>query len=127
MPFAETPLHIAASKARTSLALEISRLKPTLGRKLNLDGRTSLDLSLRNRHITTVKRLVRHNPDLVCVPGREGITPLHYAAESDETAVRIAVRNKNLKEVHRSDDIAVIRFRDEQGNTVLHLLVALTH
>ncbi|CAI9755469.1 unnamed protein product [Fraxinus pennsylvanica] len=157
MPFAETPLHIAASEGRTTLALEILRLKPTLGNKLNLDGNTPLDLALRNRHTTTVKRLVRKDPDLIRVPGRGGITPLHYAAETDEnidllirflllcpssimdltnrdeTAVHIAVQNQNLRGfkvllgwLRRSDNTKVLSFRDEDGNTVLHL-AALTN
>ncbi|CAA2963907.1 polyol transporter 1 [Olea europaea subsp. europaea] len=64
MPFAKTPLHIAASKGRTSLALEILRLKPMLGTKLNL---------ALCRHITTMKQLIGHDPDLICVPRRGGI------------------------------------------------------
>ncbi|CAI9784617.1 unnamed protein product [Fraxinus pennsylvanica] len=37
MTFVESPLHTAASEGRTGLALEILRLKPSLGKKLNLD------------------------------------------------------------------------------------------
>ncbi|CAA3012734.1 heat shock 83, partial [Olea europaea subsp. europaea] len=80
----ETPLHKATFEGRTTLALEILRLKPTLGKKLNFDGHTPLDLALCNGHPTTVKRFVRQDPDLIRVPGRGGITPLHYAAETDE-------------------------------------------
>lgn len=84
MKFVETPLHIAAFEGRTTLALEILRLKPTLGKKLNFDGHTPLDLALCNGHPTTVKWLVRQDPNLILVPGRGEITPLHYAAETDE-------------------------------------------
>ncbi|KAL2544235.1 Ankyrin repeat family protein [Forsythia ovata] len=84
MPFAETPLHGAASEGRTHLALEIFRLKPSLGKKLNLDGLSPLDLALRNEHTSTVKRLVKYYPELIRVQGREGITPLHYVVETED-------------------------------------------
>ncbi|XP_022880887.1 ankyrin repeat-containing protein BDA1-like [Olea europaea var. sylvestris] len=156
MPFVESPLHTAASQGRTSLALEILRLKPLLGKKLNLDGLSPLHLALSNGHTNTVRRLVKHNPVLIRVPGREGITLLHYAVEKedidlliyfllicpssindmtvrDETVVHIAVRNENLRAFKvllgwagRTLNTTVLPWRNEEGNTVMHL-AALTN
>ncbi|CAA2963909.1 ankyrin repeat-containing BDA1-like [Olea europaea subsp. europaea] len=156
MPFVESPLHTAASEGRTGLALEILRLKPLLGKKLNLDGLSPLHLALSNGHTNTVRRLVKHNPDLIRVPGREGITLLHYAVENedidlliyfllicpssindmtvrDETVVHIAVRNKNLRAfkvllgwARKTNNTAVFPWRNEEGNTMMHL-AALTN
>ncbi|CAI9784601.1 unnamed protein product [Fraxinus pennsylvanica] len=41
--FVESPLHTAASGGRTGLALEILRLKPSLGKKLNIDEHDPLN------------------------------------------------------------------------------------
>ncbi|KAL2544237.1 Ankyrin repeat family protein [Forsythia ovata] len=81
--FFETPLHRAASEGHTRLALEMLRLKPSLGKKLNPDGLSPLILALRNGHTATVKGLFRYDPDLIRVHGREGITPLHYVVEME--------------------------------------------
>lgn len=81
MRFAQTPLHYAACEGRTNIALEILRLKLLIGKKLNLDGLSLLDLALHNGHESTAKRLVNHDPNLIRVLGREGITPLPYVTE----------------------------------------------
>ncbi|CAA3022948.1 ankyrin repeat-containing BDA1-like [Olea europaea subsp. europaea] len=151
MPFAQTPLHNAAREGRTDLALEILRLKLSLGKKLNLDGLSPLDLALHNEHASTVERIVNHDPNLIRVPGRGGITPLHYVVETekvdllikflmecpssikdftirDETAVHIAVRRGKFRAfkvligwIMRAGNGEVLRCRDAEGNTVLHL------
>lgn len=81
--FVDTPLHFAAGEGRTQLALEIQRLMPSFGAKLNAAGLSPLHLALQRGHADTVRAMVRLNPELVGVQGREGITPLHYAAETD--------------------------------------------
>ncbi|CAI9784609.1 unnamed protein product [Fraxinus pennsylvanica] len=120
MTFVESPLHTAASEGHIGLALEILRLKPSLGKKLNLDGLSPLHLALGNGHTNSVRRLVKHDPELIRVQRREGIALLHYLVEKeeidlliyfllicplsiyeltvrDETTVHIAVRNNNLR------------------------------
>ncbi|CAI9784619.1 unnamed protein product [Fraxinus pennsylvanica] len=156
MTFVVSPLHTAASEGRTGLALEILRLKPSLGKKLNLDGFSPLHLALDNGHTNTVKRLVKRDLELIRVQGREGITLLHYAVEKnnidlliyfllvcpssihdltvrDETAVHIAVRNENLRAfkvlsgwILKTSNRTVLRGTNEEGNTVMHL-AALTN
>ncbi|CAA2993835.1 ankyrin repeat-containing BDA1-like [Olea europaea subsp. europaea] len=151
MPFVESPLHTAASEGRTRLALEILRLKPSLGKKLNLDGLSPLHLALDKGHTNTVKRLVKHDPGLVRVPGREGITLLHYVVKKeeidlliyfllvcqhsiydltvrDETAAHIAVRNNNFRAflvlfgwAGKTNSKEVFSWKNEEGNTLMHL------
>ncbi|KAG5527305.1 hypothetical protein RHGRI_028262 [Rhododendron griersonianum] len=84
IPFVNTPLHVAASTGQTRLAIEIMNLKPTLGRKLNPDGLSPVHLALLNGHSQTAKGLVKLDKDLVRVKGRERLTPLQYAAETDD-------------------------------------------
>ncbi|XP_071930200.1 ankyrin repeat-containing protein BDA1-like [Coffea arabica] len=121
IPFVQTHLHTAASAGLTHLASEVLRLKPSLGKKLNLDGLSALDLALRGGHTQTVRGLIKHDPQLIRVKGKRGITPLHYVAEAEdradllaeflyrcpksiedltiagESAVHIAVNNSNLR------------------------------
>ncbi|KAI8029176.1 Ankyrin repeat-containing protein BDA1 [Camellia lanceoleosa] len=48
-PFVDTPLHIAASARHAHFALEMMKLKPSFGGKLNPQGLSPLDLALRRR------------------------------------------------------------------------------
>ncbi|XP_058184890.1 ankyrin repeat-containing protein BDA1-like isoform X3 [Rhododendron vialii] len=84
IPFVHTPLHVAASTGQTRLAIEIMNLRPSLGRKLNPDGLSPVHLALLNGHSETAKALIKLDKDLVRVRGRERLTPLQYAAETDD-------------------------------------------
>ncbi|KAI7981227.1 Ankyrin repeat-containing protein BDA1 [Camellia lanceoleosa] len=68
--FVETPLHLAASAGQTHLALEILRLQPSFGKKLNPEGLSPLHLALQNRNSETVRRLVKLTIELIRVKGR---------------------------------------------------------
>ncbi|KAI7988549.1 Ankyrin repeat-containing protein BDA1 [Camellia lanceoleosa] len=90
--FVETPLHVAASAGQTDFALEILRLKPSFGKKLKPEGLSPLHLALQNKHSETMRRLVKFVPirkkkfdsELICVKGREGLTPLHFVAKTND-------------------------------------------
>ncbi|KAH7865581.1 hypothetical protein Vadar_008573 [Vaccinium darrowii] len=84
IPFVDTPLHRAAAAGRhTDFAVEILRLKPSFGRKLNPDGLSPLHLALINEKFKTAKRLIKFDKELIRVKGKEGITPLHFIAKKD--------------------------------------------
>ncbi|KAL7167081.1 hypothetical protein ACSBR2_037702 [Camellia fascicularis] len=82
--FVETPLHVAASAGQTDFALEILKLKPSFGKKLNPEGLSPLHLALQNKHSETVRRLVKFDSELIRVKRREGLTPLHFVAKTDD-------------------------------------------
>ncbi|KAF5936511.1 hypothetical protein HYC85_027640 [Camellia sinensis] len=95
--FVDTPLHIAASAGHAHFALEMMRLKPSFGGKLNPQGLSPLDLALRRRaelspdnqdlqkNLTwTIRRLINFDKELIRVKGRESFTPLHYVAEKGD-------------------------------------------
>ncbi|CAL5441649.1 unnamed protein product [Camellia sinensis] len=110
IPFVDTPLHIAASVGHAHFALEMMRLMPSFGKKLNPQGLTPLDLALqsreglspsdpdlqnmeelstedrdlRNRITSTISRLIKFDKELIRVKGRESLTPLHYVAEKGD-------------------------------------------
>ncbi|KAJ7952590.1 Ankyrin repeat protein [Quillaja saponaria] len=94
IPFFETPLHVAASAGHTRFAVEIMRLKPSFGRKLNPNGFSPIHLALQNQHNRLVLRLVEIQKDLVRVPGREGAS---------------------------SWQKSTLNCKDDEGNTILHI------
>ena len=80
LPFVDTPLHIAASAGHIPMAMELMRLMPSFAWKPNTDGFSPIHLDLLNGQTQMVLRLLKVDGDLVHVQGREGMTPLHYAA-----------------------------------------------
>jgi len=116
--FVETPLHIAASRGHVWFAIEVMNLKPSFAWKLDPQGFSPIHLAMQNDQKRMVSRFVEINKYLVRVQGREGLTPLHFASQigdvellakllfacpdsiqdvtvGDETALHIAVKNKN--------------------------------
>ncbi|KAF8038715.1 hypothetical protein BT93_B1304 [Corymbia citriodora subsp. variegata] len=80
VPFPDTPLHDAASKGKTRVAMEIAILKASFAQKLNRGGYSPMHLALQNKHYHTMRALMTLDPKLVRVHGRGGITPLHFVA-----------------------------------------------
>ena len=76
-PFVNTPLHISASAGHFPFSHEMMILKPSFVNKRNPDGYTPIYLALLNGRTEMVCQLLQHNADLVCVKGRECMTPLH--------------------------------------------------
>ncbi|KAL9671085.1 hypothetical protein QQ045_008650 [Rhodiola kirilowii] len=84
LPFAQTPLHVAASKGHGRFFIELMRLMPSLARKLNCDGFSPLHLALVDSKMDLTRmilRIVHVDPELIRVKSKEGITLLHYVAE----------------------------------------------
>ncbi|KAF5949380.1 hypothetical protein HYC85_011373 [Camellia sinensis] len=110
IPFVNTPLHIAALAGHAHFALEMMRLMPSFGKKVNPQGLTPLDLALqsreglrpsdptlqkmkelsqedlylRNRITLIISRLINFDKELIRVKGRESFTPLHYVAKKGD-------------------------------------------
>ncbi|KAL3743341.1 hypothetical protein ACJRO7_018613 [Eucalyptus globulus] len=141
-PFPNTPLHVAAAASKTQVAVELATLRPSFARRLNPEGFSSMHLALQHEHFQTARALVTIDPELIRVKGRERITPLHYIAEREGdaelelqattsfTAVHIAVKSCNIKAVEvllgwmkRVYLTEVLDWKDEDGNTVLHIAV----
>ncbi|MBA0787389.1 hypothetical protein Gotri_025307, partial [Gossypium trilobum] len=77
VPFRHTPVHVAASAGQIEFLMEMINLKPWFARKLNQDGFSPMQLALQ-----AVLRLLRFDEGLVCVSGREGLTPLHHVVQT---------------------------------------------
>ena len=162
LPFADTPLHIAASTGQIPFAVETMGLKPSFAWKLDPNGFSPIHLALQNGHIELVRRLLQLDGDLVRVKGREQLTPLHYVVESgehlnlldeflllcpnsitdvtmrNETVLHIALKYIRLEAFqffigwlanNSSENVGfnkrtVLNWKDNEGNTVLHILVS---
>nr|POF06420.1 ankyrin repeat-containing protein bda1 [Quercus suber] len=118
LTFVDTPLHIAASAGQIPFAMEMMGLKPSFAQKLNQNGFSPIHLALQNGHIELVRRLLQIDGDLVRVKGRERLTPLHHIVES-VTWLGVNVY-KNAKSYQRT----VLNWKDDEGNTVLHVAVS---
>ncbi|KAK3433589.1 hypothetical protein EUGRSUZ_L00120 [Eucalyptus grandis] len=68
-PFPNTPLHYAADKGKTKVAMEIATLKPLFTQKLNRCGDSPMHLALRKKHYRTVRALMTLDPELIRVHG----------------------------------------------------------
>ncbi|TYJ41293.1 hypothetical protein E1A91_A03G010500v1 [Gossypium mustelinum] len=118
-PFAETPLHIAASRGHINFALEIMRLKPSLSKKLDEQGWSPMHVALQHNQTAMVYRLIETEPTLVGVKGREGFTPLHYVAQNDEVKLLrefLAVSPHSIMDTTNKGETA-LHIAVEKGNT----------
>ncbi|MBA0813762.1 hypothetical protein Gohar_027586 [Gossypium harknessii] len=61
--------------------MEMITLKSTFARKLNQAGFSPMHLALQNDRTQTVLLLLRFDEGLVCVKGREYLTPLHHVVQ----------------------------------------------
>ncbi|KAG5536787.1 hypothetical protein RHGRI_024275 [Rhododendron griersonianum] len=128
IPFVDTPLHTAASAGHTDFAVEILRLKPSFGRKLNPDGLSSLHLALINHKFRTVKRLIKLDKELIRVKGKQGETPLHFIARKEDIN---ADQQQRVLDDHRVNTLADFLFAcpnsikdlTNQDETALHIAV----
>jgi ankyrin repeat protein len=154
IPFVDTPLHVATKCGSTHFAIEMLRLKPSFGQKLNQDGLSPLDLALHNGCVETVRRLIEIDGQLVRVKGKESLTLLHHVVKTEqvellaqilircptsindltirnENALHIAAENGNSEALYvligwlqRTDNRHVLRCKDENGNTLLHIVAS---
>ncbi|KAJ7954577.1 Ankyrin repeat protein [Quillaja saponaria] len=133
IPFFETPLHVAASAGHTRFAVEIMRLKPSFGRKLNPNGFSPIHLALQNQHNRLVLRLVEIQKDLVRVQGREesvedvtvrGETCLHIAVKSNQFDSLKVLTQWLRWSCHKGASYrqkSTLNGKDDEGNTILHI------
>ncbi|KAF8412914.1 hypothetical protein HHK36_000886 [Tetracentron sinense] len=82
VPFIDTPLHIAVSARKNSFAIEIANLKPSLAKKLNLDGYSPMHLASAIGDIGMVKEFMTIGREICLLKGRDKRTSLHHAAMS---------------------------------------------
>ncbi|XP_012472106.1 ankyrin repeat-containing protein BDA1 [Gossypium raimondii] len=154
LPIADTPLHEAARSDKPHFAMEVANLKPSLSSKLNHMGLSPVHLALQHNCSHMVRGLITINSELIRVKAKGMITPLHYLAQIDdadllaeflfacpssiedttvkfETAVHIAVKNRSIRALkvllgwlNRVNKEDILNWKDEDGNTALHIAVS---
>ncbi|KAF8412917.1 hypothetical protein HHK36_000889 [Tetracentron sinense] len=152
--FIDTPLHVAVSASKISFAMEIVNMKPSFTKKLNQDGYSPMHLASLKGDLRMVKELMTIGHELCLLKGRERRTPLHCAAMSGnidiinelvlgfpksiveltvqkETALHLALKNNQLEAfqllldwVKEFDKKYIVNWKDNEGNTILHLAVS---
>lgn len=81
VPFINTPLHVAAASGNLAFATELMNLKPSFARKLNTYGLSPLHLAIEEGQTRLVISLLKVDPDLVRLKGREGIKFFNYYSQ----------------------------------------------
>lgn len=73
VPFINTPLHVACALGKLAFAMEMMNLKPSFAEKLNTYGLRPLHLAIEKGQTRLTLGLLKFDPDLVRLPGKEGI------------------------------------------------------
>ncbi|XP_042487286.1 ankyrin repeat-containing protein BDA1-like [Macadamia integrifolia] len=149
--FNKTPLHIAAMLGHVEFTKELLRRKPELATE---DSRSSSPLHLTSAkgHREMVKDLLSVNPNVCSVTDHDGRTPLHLAAikgridvmieliqtlaevihmrvDRGESILNLCLKYNHLEALElilesASDQEELLKSKDDDGNTVLHLAAA---
>jgi ankyrin repeat protein len=146
----ENPLHVASIAGHVEFAKEILRSKPEFARELNQDGLSPMHMASANGHLEIFRELLKVDGSLCRLEGREKKTPLHYAAAKGrvdviaemllacpecvedvtvhgETALHLAVKHSQFEAVKALVEWVgemkknIVNFKDERGNTILHI------
>ena len=146
----ENPLHVASIAGHVEFTKEILRSKPEFARELNQDGLSPMHMASANGHLEIVRELLKVDGILCRLEGREKKTPLHYAAVRGrvdviaemllacpecvedvtmhrETALHLAVKHSQFESVKALVEWVgetkknIVNFKDERGNTILHI------
>ncbi|PIN00657.1 26S proteasome regulatory complex, subunit PSMD10 [Handroanthus impetiginosus] len=150
--FQENTLHTAVLQGDFGLTKQLLTTNPELSKSLDSNGSSALHLASAKGDLKIVKELVSVNSSTCCVLDGDGRSPLHLAAikgrtevlgellraEPGATAVltgggesclhlcvkynRLEAMKMALQFLKRDDRL--VDWKDEEGNTVLHLAVA---
>lgn len=149
----ETPLHVASLLGRLEITKGFLTQKPELAKLLNSRGSSPLHLAAAKGYVEIVKELVLVNPDMCFVLDHDGRSPLHLAAIKGrvevsteligakpeaarvltgrgETCLHLCVNYnrfdvlKVLVERLKKEIDQFVNWKDQNGNTILHLAVA---
>ncbi|KAL7121854.1 hypothetical protein ACP275_01G009900 [Erythranthe tilingii] len=149
----ENPLHTAVLLGHVEFINKLLSTNPELSKSLNSKGSSALHLASAKGHVTIVKELVSIDSSMCCVLDGDGRSPLHLAAikgravvlgellraappaaavltAAGESCLHLCVKYNRLESmkllvqfVERDDKL--LNWRDREGNTVLHLSVAM--
>ncbi|XP_058111702.1 ankyrin repeat-containing protein BDA1-like [Magnolia sinica] len=155
--FTETPLHIAALFGHLEFAKVVLSRKPKLASVLDSERSSPLHLASAKGHVEMVKELLKIDPDMCLVRDQDGRTPLHAAAlkgrvevvkeivRANRIAMHVLTGRREpilhlcvnhgqfeivrvlLERVENDEDGELVKMKDDDDNTILHLAVAKKH
>ncbi|KAK3430162.1 hypothetical protein EUGRSUZ_E01691 [Eucalyptus grandis] len=150
-----TPLHIACVAGHLDLVRVLLKWRPEFAEKVNADGFSPLHIAAARGDVEIARELLRVDRHLCSVKGVERRIPLYYAIVNgeldvmkellsaspesvqettarEETTLHLAVKNNRFDAVHvlvehmeNYNCASVINKKDYEGNTALHLAVAV--
>ncbi|KAI3468084.1 hypothetical protein Pfo_024747 [Paulownia fortunei] len=148
----ENPLHTAVLLGHLEFIEQLLSINPELSKSLNSNGSSALHLASAKGHVKIVKELVLVDSFMCCVLDGDGRSPLHLAAikgrktvleeliraepaaavvltGGGESCLHLCVKYNRLEAMKvllqclKRDD-RLVDWKDQEGNTVLHLAVA---
>ncbi|XP_039169365.1 ankyrin repeat-containing protein BDA1-like [Eucalyptus grandis] len=149
-----TPLHVACVGGHLDFVRELLKHMPKLAEKVDPCGFSPLHIAAARGDVEIAEELLKVGTHLCSAEGRERRIPLHYAiihGEVDvmeillstspesvekktarkETALHLAVKNNRFKvlvrlveHLKRHKKEQLINWKDNEGNTTLHLATA---
>ncbi|KAI6706432.1 hypothetical protein NL676_009394 [Syzygium grande] len=150
-----TLLHVACVAGHSDFVRELLKLMPKFAEKVNTDGFSPLHIAAARGDVEIARELLTVGRHLCTVKGWERRIPLHYAivkgelnimkvllsfspesveetTAREETALHLAVKNNRfdavvvlVEHLKQHEKEQVINWKDNKGNTVLHLATAL--
>lgn len=146
----ENPLHAAALLGHLEFAKKLLGINPELSKSLNSTGSSALHLAAAKGDVKMVKELILADSSMCGALDRDGRSPLHLAAIKGRAAVveellkaepeaaaaltgggesclHLCVKYNRLpamKVILQEIDDRLVDWKDQNGNTVLHLAVA---
>ncbi|KAE8683966.1 2-dehydro-3-deoxyphosphoheptonate aldolase/ 3-deoxy-d-arabino-heptulosonate 7-phosphate synthetase [Hibiscus syriacus] len=109
--------------------MEVANLKPSLAWKLNHMGLSPLHIALQHECMKMVRGLITLNTQLIRVKAKGMITPLHYLAQIEDPdllAEFFLPVHLLVGWLRRADKDDVLNWKDEDGNTALHIAAVKT-
>ncbi|CAG2110484.1 unnamed protein product, partial [Medioppia subpectinata] len=109
----QTPLHLAAENGQLEVCNTLLTMKADVNATDN-HSQTPLHLAAEHDHSEVLKLFLKHNPERLSVPNKNGYTCAHIAAAKGSVAV--------IKELMRLNQESVINARiSKTKSTTLHL------
>lgn len=119
------PLHLACAGGHVEIVKKLYRACPEVSEIRDLDGRTPLELAAVNEHVEVLSFLLRENH-----PSGSGLQQVATITEEEkENVLHLCVRYNATKALKLLVDSwsnikdEVVNYKDEHGNTLLHLAV----
>ncbi|KAH7841805.1 hypothetical protein Vadar_034538 [Vaccinium darrowii] len=117
-----SPLHLASTEGHVEIVRELLRVNTDVCIARDQDGRIPLHLAAMKGRVEVIRELLRAKPESIYEKLGRGETVLHLCVKYN----RLEALETLLQYLQRRNDIEfLLNSGDDDGNTILHLAVAL--